>query len=255
MSPRRAKQIVYGVIYFAILLLVVTGIHFLFFRSPASCFDNIQNQGEQGVDCGGPCAKVCIPSTIQPISVLGTVHVFSPTTGHVTVLAQLENANSDFGASSFNYVVTLYGLDDMTVVGTLAGSSFTYADETKYIVLPNEPVPMQIGRADIAIGNVQWVPADRMGLVPLFTFTNIMPSSGKGYVTIGGDITDRDISSFSSVTLVAIFKNAAGSPIGASATELDSISPGTAQAFSVSYPALPNENISATELKAYAIRQ
>jgi hypothetical protein len=252
---RRAKQVIYGILYLAILGGIITGIYFLFLRPSPSCFDGIQNEGEQGVDCGGPCATACLPSNTQPISPLGAVQVFSPLKGHVTVLAHLENMNADSGASLFDYTVTLYGIDGSTTVATLPGSSFAYADETKYIVFPNVAVTSSVSRADITINDTQWMPADQMGFVPQFTFTNEQDvASGNGYVTVNGNITDRDVASFNNVIIVAIFKDAAGMPIGASETELDSIAPGDTQSFSISYPAVPNENISATELHAYAER-
>jgi hypothetical protein len=254
--PRRAKQFVYGLFYFIILGGLATGIYFLFLKPAPSCFDNVQNEGELGIDCGGPCATSCIPSTIQQVLPLGAVHVFTPVKGHAAVLVQLENANADFAAESFNYEITIRGADGSSTVATVNGTSFAYADETKYLVVPNESVSGTPSTADIAISNIQWLDAAQMGLVPQFAFANITSVAGTdGYATVSGNITDRDASSFSNILVVAVFKNAAGAPIGASQTELDSISPGATQNFSVSYPLLPNENISATELKAYAERK
>lgn len=34
-------------------------------RKSASCFDGVQNQDEEGVDCGGVCNKTCVPPGIQ----------------------------------------------------------------------------------------------------------------------------------------------------------------------------------------------
>ena len=94
---RRVKQVVYGILYLAILGGIVTGIYFLLLKQPASCFDGIQNEGEAGIDCGGPCAVVCIPSTIQPLSALGAVSVFAPVdANHATLLVQIENSNLRF---------------------------------------------------------------------------------------------------------------------------------------------------------------
>jgi hypothetical protein len=253
---RRMKQVVYGILYLAIFAGIVTGIYVSLLKPPASCFDGIQNEGEQGVDCGGPCAKVCIPSSIQPISALGPVNVFTPVPEHVTLLVQIENSNSDFAASSFDYTVTLYGADGSSTVATFDGTSFAYADETKYLILPNEPIAAAVSRADIAVSDIQWVPAAQIGFVPQFAFTNITSAaSANGYAAVSGNITDRDVSSFQNIIIVAIFKNAAGTPIGASQTELDSLAPGGTQSFSISYPLLPDENISATELHAYAERK
>ncbi|MGB7957707.1 MAG: hypothetical protein WCF77_02590 [Minisyncoccia bacterium] len=254
---RRVKQFLYGLLYLVIFGIIVTGVYFLFLKPVPSCFDNVQNQGETGVDCGGPCAKVCLPAATASITSIGTVRIFSPLAGHATVIAQLENANSDLAAASFDYVVTLYGADGSTTVATFPRSSFAYAAETKWLILPNEPVSAQVSRADISVSNIQWVAAPAMGSVPAFTFTNtatviVTP----GYVTASGNITDRDLSSFKNIIVMAIFKDATGMPVGASATELDSLAPGQTQNFSISYPATASSTISTseTELHAYADR-
>ena len=155
--PRRVKQVVYGILYLVIVGAIATGIYFLFLKPAPSCFDGIQDEGETGIDCGGPCAKLCIPSNIAPIVPLGAVTIFSPLAGHVTVLAELENTNTDFAANSFDYVVTLYGADGSSTVANIPGSSFAYAAETKYLVVPNEDIPASVSRADITVSDIQWV--------------------------------------------------------------------------------------------------
>ena len=247
------KQAVYGIIYLVVLGVIVAGIYFLFLKAPASCFDGIQNEGEQGVDCGGPCAQICT-SEVQPIMALGAVEVFTPVAGHATALVQVENANSGFAASSFDYAITFYGSDGSNVA-VVNGTSFAYAAETKYIIVPNEPVLATSTRADITVSDVQWVPSSQLGLLPQFAFTNVVNVAGtNGYATVNGNITDRDISPFKNIIIIAIFKSAAGMPVGASQTELDSLAPNATQSFSISYPLVPNEDISATELHAYAVR-
>ena len=251
---RRAKQVLYGIFYLAVLGGIGTGAYFLFFRPGPSCFDGIQNQGEQGVDCGGPCAP-CASVNVQPVGVLGSVRVFSPLPGSVSVLAELENANASSGAEIFDYTVTLYGPDGSTTVASANGSSFIYPDETKYLILPNEPVSSTIGGASIAISNMSWIAASQMGAPPKFSFSNIVTSPAPGnFMTVSGNITNLDASSFGTVLIGAIFKDAAGTPVGASQTEVNSLAPGATQPFSISYPLMPNEDVGATQLVGYGER-
>ena len=51
------KQIIIAFVYLIILAVIGTGFYFLFLKPTLpSCSDKIQNQGEAGVDCGGPCS-------------------------------------------------------------------------------------------------------------------------------------------------------------------------------------------------------
>jgi hypothetical protein len=250
---RRVKQVLYGFFYLAVLGGIGTGVYFLFLKPGPSCFDGIQNQGEQGVDCGGPCARQCASVNTQPIIPLGAVNVFSPLPGSESVLVKLENANASSGASLFDYVITLYGANGSTTVANIQGSSFIYPDEVKYIVVPNEPVATTVVGGAIAVSNVQWVTASRMGQAPAFSFANVTYVPGQnGFVTVSGNITNNSVSSYATVILDAVFEDAFGMPVGASQTQINSLAPGATQPFSISYPLMPNEAISATKLSAYA---
>lgn len=254
MSSRRIKQAAYGVFYLAIFGGIIAGVYFLFLKPAPSCFDNVQNQGELGVDCGGPCAKLCIPSTLQPISSL-TVKVLPLPNGNATVLARVGNANTDFAANSFDYTIALYNNISTTSVRLLPGTSFLYANETKYIIVPNEAVSASVDHATISFGAVDWVPASRLGAPPQFTFSNVTTASaGQGLFAITGRVTDNDVSAFNSVVVVAVFKDAVGNIVGASQTVLDAMSPNATQDFRIQYPVLSNINVQGTELAAYALR-
>jgi hypothetical protein len=241
---------------FLLFLALIIWLTYLIFLKPApSCFDNIQNESEQGIDCGGPCAKICIPTGTQPIGEIGTVSVFAPLLGHVTLLAQIVNPNSDFAADTFDYAFNLYDAAG-NIIGTVPGTSFIYADQTKYLAVPNSAVSGAIDHADIVINAPHWVPAGNLGLAPQFAFQNVVataPSSGT--VAIGGTIIDQDAASFSNLAIIAVLKNASGVPIGVSVTQLDSISPNQPANFSVTYPVASSTiNPAATELSAYAMR-
>jgi hypothetical protein len=253
MSSRRVKQSIYGIFYFAILCGIAAGVYVLFLRPGPSCFDGIQDQGEQGIDCGGPCARPCASVNVQPIVPLGGVSFFSPVPGIESALVKLENANASSGASSFDYTIMLYGADGSTTAASVQGSSFIYPNEVKYIVVPRVSVATTVASGTIAIGNIQWTPASRIGQPPSFSFTNVTNVPGQdGLVTVSGNITNGSVSSFATVIVDAIFENAFGAPVGASQTQINNLAPGATQPFSISYPLMPNEAVSNTQLKAYA---
>ena len=106
--PRSLKQFLYALLFIAFF----SGAGFLSYRiflKPAvSCFDKVQNQGEEGVDCGMVCGTICLPSDLKPIEVFGSVSLFRPSPDVVSVLAQLRNANATVGAAHFTYHVTFY---------------------------------------------------------------------------------------------------------------------------------------------------
>ena len=253
MSTRIAKQIIYGAFYAIFWSLVIWAGYAIFVHPVASCFDHIQNQGETGVDCGGPCSMVCTGST-QPIAVLG-VNAFASGAGHDTFLAQIENPNGNFAAQSFAYAFNVYDASGM-LLQSYPAQSFIYGSQLKYLFLVNQPIPSSTVSVNLTIptSTTMWIASSTFGASPQLAVQNISTQIGTSTAIAGGQLVDQDTAGFNNIFIIAIFKNAQGNPIGASQTELDSISPGQTENFSVSYPAIAGINPSATEVEAYAER-
>lgn len=253
MSTRLAKQVIYGTLYLLIAVGIFYAIYARYIRVAPSCFDNVQNQNEEGVDCGGVCAKTCT-FQLENITV-GDFKTFTSSPGKRTFLARVENQNTGFGAKSFRYEFDIYDASG-TAILSFPGQSFIYDSEVKYLVLANVAVPAVMDHAGLVITDHDWVPAAEMGIVPRFgnplTITGDTVTSST--VTVTGIITDDDISSFNDILIVAIFYSESGFPVGASQAQLDKIAPHETKSFSVSYPAIPGINPALTKVYAYALR-
>ncbi len=99
----------------AILALVVlVFIYETFFTTPPICFDGVQNGGETGVDCGGPCALVCANQAQPPKVLWSRVFQTSPTT--YTAAAYIENDNPGAGAKQVGYSFQLFDANNDLIV-------------------------------------------------------------------------------------------------------------------------------------------
>ena len=67
MQSRFLKQFIYGVLYLGILSGLSYGVYAFVVRQP-NCTDGRQNQGESGIDCGGPCTS-CELRQLKPIEI------------------------------------------------------------------------------------------------------------------------------------------------------------------------------------------
>lgn len=86
------------------IILAVTGFK-IFYKNP-NCFDKRQNQGEIGVDCGGPCAILCKTETIPPL--VKWNRYFEVVPGIYNAVAYIENQNSYARTGNLTYKFTLY---------------------------------------------------------------------------------------------------------------------------------------------------
>lgn len=97
----------------AIILAFFAIVSFSLFHKAPSCSDGVQNQGEAGVDCGGPCPYLCTADEHAP-TVLFTKAIPSGT-GRTDIVASIENVNANVAARSVPYSVTLYGVGQVLI--------------------------------------------------------------------------------------------------------------------------------------------
>ncbi len=101
----------------AIVLLILAAIglsllfftyHTAFYRAP-SCTDGIQNQGEAGIDCGGPCQYLCSTHVQPPTAQF--VRPLANGGNRTDIIAYIDNPNPAAAAAGATYSVQLYGTD------------------------------------------------------------------------------------------------------------------------------------------------
>jgi hypothetical protein len=255
MNLRRTKQFIYGALYAIIWFGICAAVYARYLSPAPSCFDNIQNQGELGVDCGGPCATVCIPKDIHAISPLGAPSIFFSSPGHYTLLAEVANTNPGFAARSFDYHFDLYDASG-NIFASIPGKSFAYSGEVKYLIAPNLAIATSVDHTALVVSNPDWVAAAALGLVP--QFKNPLPVMGNLFssstITVKGRLVNGDISVFTNILIIGIFRGANGNPLGASQTIIDRLGPNETQDFSVMYPSGQAIDPLQTQFYAYALR-
>jgi len=258
MASRVQKQIFYGIFYLALFAILYSIFYILFLKPAPTCSDNIQNQSEQGIDCGGPCAKICIPQSVKQISVNFSLF-FVLGNSHVSLLAKVTNLNQDYASRNFAYKFSLYDSSG-AAIQSFSGESFIYAGEAgKYILLPNVSLSgasgAKISRADFKIQDSGWVPASDFRGPPALAISGTNTNASGTGIAVGGYVTNKDTVEFGRVTVVAVFYGKLGQPTGASETELDNLSPNELRTFSIVNPPIADVDISKTEFRAYGLRR
>lgn len=85
-----------------------------------SCKDAAQNQGEVGIDCGGPCPYLCPEQAYAPTIIF--TKALPNGAGRTDVVASVENVNATAAAKDVPFKITLYGAGQVfvqEVTGTL----------------------------------------------------------------------------------------------------------------------------------------
>lgn len=246
MSTRRAKQLIYGTLYLLIVLFICSGIYFVIVMPIIAASTPV------------PCTPgACAPTSTAPIAAT-IVSTFVTSPGHDTFLAQLQNADGDFGAPAVGYELDFEDASN-TVIQSVSGQTFIYPSQNKYILLPNEAVPASYDHVALTITGAQWVSSGTIGTDPGvapggFALQNLQANVASTTVSVGGQLVNTSVASYAQVIVVALFKDAGGNVVGASQTELDNVMAGATNDFSVLYPAAPNINPALNQILVYAIR-
>jgi hypothetical protein len=240
MLQSKIKQIFYGTIFLGIFILIIGAIYFVF-KSEPSCFDNKKNQGEEGIDCGGPCQKICLPENFRNIEVLETK--FINVSNNLILLAKIQNPNREIAAQNFDYNFNLFDQNN-NLIKNVSGSSFIYAEEIKYIIefIEDNNLSKQIKNINLEIKNPNFVKAESFKKPNLKILNQDKKQINENTIQISGKIINNDFIEFNNVKIVTNFyKN--NDWIGSSQTIINSILPQEIKDFKI--------NFISTEISSY----
>ncbi len=230
---RFVKQFIYGVLYLAILFGIGYGLYASgVFVSP-TCFDNRQNQGEEEVDCGGPCIS-CAIRKLKPLQVTTQAFGLNSASNAIFTFA---NPNIEYGARSFSYTVNFYNRSGQLLL-SLNRASFIYpAEAEKVVIEPNLRInPRDIAsQPEVVIDAVDWKPVAEFE-EPRVQTRQVKTEISGTTATVSGILANRESFVLSRATVGAIVSDLSGKPVGASKTILQNLQPFEERAFNIAVP-------------------
>lgn len=235
MLRRLFKQFVYGLFYLAILAAIIVGVYFIW-RPAATCFDDRQNQDEEGIDCGGPCVS-CVIKNLIPLKVLPMQ--FFPASGDktlgATVLAQIENLNTTYGVARGDYRLALYDAAGQEIY-TLAGASVVAPGEKKTLLFPALEAPFaRVNRGELVFASIDWCAAEdwpKLDVRAEITKTQFFNQQA----IVGGRLMNDGPAIIGHVKINILLFNKKGLAINGSQTILEDVAPFSARDFKIFVP-------------------
>ncbi len=148
MSWRLKKQILYLTFFFAFLFLIT----FYFYNSlqKPSCFDGKKNQGEEGVDCGGPCPVSCEVKDLLPPKTETFPEIIYDQS--IDLLGLVKNPNQNWALKDVLAIFYVYDKFDRLQNKVTAGKVSILPREARYIAVLNLDRPKyQIGKIELKL--------------------------------------------------------------------------------------------------------
>lgn len=137
MQMWRLKRQLVGIIFFIAVGALVFSVTTYLILTFGTCSDGIENQNEEGVDCGGSCSRECLGETPKPPVQLWT-RFFEISQGRYDVASLVQNTNQLLGGE-VSYVLNLYD-KNAVVIASQSGSVMLYPNETLLILVSDVSV-------------------------------------------------------------------------------------------------------------------
>lgn len=224
MDFRTRRQLAVIIVVGAIVVAGGIGVYTRFAPKP-TCVDNRKNQNEEETDCGGPCIP-CAFKHQQAIEVFWT-RVVQVRPNSYDVASEIRNPNVKLGAVSFNYTFSLYD-DAGVIVAERRGQSFIYPGETMHLEEIGLVANHIARRAELAIGEVQWVLANASlpDVAAGSREVSIENESGVRRSVVKAVVTNRTLADVTDLSVgVAVF-DGDGNLVGVNRTVIDALPAG-----------------------------
>lgn len=231
MEQRTKKQVIIVCIFLAAILIIVFFAYFLFWKPSATCSDNIQNQKEEGIDCGGPCQD-CEVKNLKNINILW-VKALSTQNQNYDLLARVSNLNQNYGSRQFAYEFQLFDLND-NLIASRQGSAFILPRDEKYIMEQKVFAGQEISKVKLNISPISWEkvkdyePPEIQIFDKKFEIKNEYPI----FAQASGIAKNSSHSIYEKIKAVIILFGANNEPVAASSVDIDRLDAGQEKLFS-----------------------
>jgi len=230
---RTVKQVI---IASTIILIILVFVAILFWSEQVdmTCFDGIQNQKEENIDCGGPCEKSCEPLQQKKINVLDASYVLISGDAY-NLIGLISNDNPNYGSGSVEYKFNVFS-DSGNLIKTISSYTYILSNQIKYVVLPGVKISQNIGRVEMEIIDSQFELLDA-GKEPklLVSSKDIVMNDDK--TKISGIVQNSSSFDYAKVNVVAVLKERdTGKILLAGSTVLNTVLAGEMRMFYIEWP-------------------
>jgi len=214
LSWRAKRQLIIA----SIPVLLILGLGFLFFQRflpEPTCFDNKKNQGELGVDCGGPC---------EPCATCAD-----------KILNQGEEQEVLYSAG-MEYEFTLF--DEFGLIARKVGRTFILPQERTHVIEANLNTTREPSRVEFKILNIDWQfkKLEQPNLVIERRDYKIIEIDGKKQSLVEASVLNKTPFNFREIVVNFAVLDAEGNLLGANRVLVESLLAGSRQTVKSIWP-------------------
>lgn len=240
MEARQKKRLIIGGVFVLIFASISYGFIDRFFIIETTCFDNIKNGKEEGLDCGSlACGTQCEPE-IMPVEIQST-QLLKIGQGDYDVVAKLYNPNTFYGTSRLEYSIAPFGYSGFTYI--LPGQS-------KFIVLTSLKSAQDVVDVDLIIKNAQWQKLDMPNNAVSFVVTRKDYHPTQSGTELDAVLYNNSNYDFDKIDVAVILTDDRGDIVGVSKTDIRTFVAKSERGFNVTWPFTLPANATRQDIEA-----
>lgn len=239
METRSLKKFFYTIFYIILFLFVIGTIVTFFIPNP-TCTDGKQNQGEMGVDCGGPCLEKCSEEIAQQDAqdlIIEETQIVTTSSGRWDAVASVKNPNQSYGSGNLVYTFTFLDAQG-EVLKTVRESSYILPFQERYFMTLEVDIEGKPDRVDFSIEEISWE-RFREYEAPVLRVSNkqfSVLSSSPDYAQAIGLVINDSPYDFETVDAQVVARDASGKIIAIGYTDMQTVVSGERREFIVVWP-------------------
>lgn len=201
-----------------------------------TCSDGIQNQGEEGIDCGSVCGVLC-GAPLEAL-IVGEPEKFDAG-DDLDVLVEIKNPNTIFGAARVDWRLVVL---DGTGQEVTSRRGFTYANplETRFLIVTFPGLEAQGAGVQFEYepAEVRWFGGrlPKTQVVDFSVLNEQFVTDEDGSVSYTADIRNDSTFDFDEVDVSVILLDVSGRRLGIGATIIRTLVAGQIRAVTVQWP-------------------
>lgn len=237
MERRLFKQFVIGGVYLVIVALIGWGAYAAWLKPVPTCTDNIKNQNEEDVDCGGVC-EPCGRRAAQPLELVSQ-RTLPVRPGVYDFVARVRNPNALYGAERFQY--TVRWLDaNRRVLAERGGTTYILPRGTRSLIVQGVALSEPPAQTEVVFDAYNWVRLKEYQGEPRFLVRQAMlervAAGEPGFAAASAVIVNKSGFDFQEVDINVSVLDAAGNVLAVSRTVQHAFTNDSERAFRVSWP-------------------
>lgn len=224
------------ILFYLLLVVALIGVIYFIMKPEMTCTDGIKNQGEERVDCGGPCSPCKNKIEFKDL-VVKSVERVEDGKGTEDVLIKIYNPNEEYGAKSFRY--TIYD-GDINGSASYRGEDFILPKETKYIVINKYRSQNKNGELKIVIdkNKIDWKKITNFKDPNLIVYNDkyTLASSGTAYSELTGLLVNKSAVDYEVIKVKGILRDAQGKLVATSYQIMNTLPSSAKREFHIIFP-------------------